>query len=69
MSCFDLFLVAADTFCISLFKLDGSLPVTSQQAYQQARSQELAMGGLFDGLGAEPPAIENHAFFAKIILF
>ena len=31
----------------------------------QARSQEFAMGGCFWGLGAEPPALENFAFFCK----
>ena len=45
---------------------------------EQARSQKFAMGGCFGvweqnpqllevgGLGAEPPALENLAFFAKI---
>ena len=31
----------------------------------QARSQKFAMGGWFGGLEAEPPALENFAFFAK----
>ena len=31
----------------------------------QARSQKFAMGGLFGGLGAEPPALKNFAFFYK----
>ena len=31
----------------------------------QARSQEFEMGGCFGGLGAEPPALENFAFFCK----
>ena len=31
----------------------------------QARSQKFAMGGCSGGLGAEPPALENFAFFCK----
>ena len=31
----------------------------------QARSQKFAMGSCFGGLGAEPPALENLAFFCK----
>ena len=31
----------------------------------QARSQKFAMGELFGALGAEPPALENFAFFLQ----
>ena len=31
----------------------------------QVRSQKSAMGGYFGGLEAEPPALENVAFFSK----
>ena len=34
----------------------------------QARSQKFTMGGCFGGLGAEPPALENFAFFRKMNL-
>ena len=35
----------------------------------QARSQKFTMGGgCFGGLGAEPPALENFAFFCKMNL-
>ena len=40
---------------------------TSTQRWAQARSQKFEMGGggYFWGLGAEPPALENLAFFCK----
>ena len=31
----------------------------------QASSQKFAMGGCFGGLGAEPPALKNFAFFLQ----
>ena len=34
----------------------------------QARSQKFTMGGCFGGLEAEPPALENFAFFCKMNL-
>ena len=34
----------------------------------QARSQKFAMGVCFGGLGAEPPALKNFAFFCKMNL-
>ena len=33
------------------------------QPREQARSQKFAMGDCLGGLGAEPPALENFAFF------
>ena len=34
----------------------------------QAGSQKFAMGGCFGNLGAEPPVLENFAFFCKMNL-
>ena len=38
---------------------------TCAQMHTQARSQRFAMGGCLGGLEAEPPALENFAFFCK----
>ena len=35
------------------------------QQSMQARCQKFVMGGCLGGLGAEPPALENVAFFCK----
>ena len=42
--------------------------ISGPLAGTQARSQKFAMGGCFGGLEAEPPALENFAFFCKMNL-
>ena len=50
---------------LAISEVAKNLLLEKMHSQSQARSQKFAMGGCFGGLGAEPPALENFAFFLQ----